>query len=126
MVIEQAIPQGAVRIVDEHRGLQVALRRSIALKKQARWECENDMGGRFKKALPRFTMPFPSIFRVLLGLRLHGRTGNARLEISGADGSDLFEALVQEWDGVVFHKPRTAPWGSLPSNMSPREGRRTN
>ena len=39
-------------------------------------------------------MPFPSIFRVLLGLRLHGRTGNARLEIPGADGSDHSETLV--------------------------------
>ena len=80
LVIEQAIPQGAVRILDELRGLQVALRRSIALKKQARrelihrrqqltnptarggvfpnrihrlmplLECENDMGGRFPKS----------------------------------------------------------------------------
>ncbi len=77
--IEQAIPQSAIRILDELRGLQVALRRSIALKKQARRglihrrrhlanlaalggafpmrihrlmplrECENDVGGRFTK-----------------------------------------------------------------------------
>ena len=27
----------------------------------------------------------------------------------------LFEAPVRAWVGVGFHKPRTAPWGSLPS-----------
>ena len=34
--IEQAILRGAVRILDEFGGLQAALNRSIALKKQAR------------------------------------------------------------------------------------------
>ena len=34
--IEQAILQGAVRILDEFGGLQAALKRSIALKKQSR------------------------------------------------------------------------------------------
>ena len=117
-VIEQAVPQGAVRIVDELRGLQVALRRSIALKRQARRELihrrqhltnPTARGGVFsiestgschsgsvkttwgaipQKAPPGFTMAFPSIFRVFFGLRLHGRTDDARLEISKADGSD--------------------------------------
>ena len=79
LVIKQAIPEDAVRILNELRGLQVALRPSIALQKQARRElihrrqhltnptargrvlpmrihwlmplqrCENDMGGRFTK-----------------------------------------------------------------------------
>ncbi len=49
---------------------------------------KQDTGAIHKKALPEFTMPFPHIFRVLFGLRHLVQTGDARSEISEADGSD--------------------------------------
>ena len=151
LVIEQAIHQGAVRILDELRGLQVALRRSIALKKQARRElihrrqhltnptarggvfplrihrlmplreCENDMGGRFTKRPFRDSQcrfHLSSVF----SLACASMAGPAMpvWKSPGRTGATLFEALVREWDGVGLHKPRTAPWGSLPSKVSLR------
>ena len=51
-------------------------------------------------------MPFPSIFRVLLDLYLTGRTGDARSEISEAEGSTpsiLFEGFFR--NGSWFDGP---------------------
>ena len=71
---------------------------------------ENDMGGRFTKR--------PPICRVPFGLGLPGKTGNARSEISEADGSDpLFEALVRAWGG--FSQTRHRPLGVAPVRIDP-------
>ena len=68
---------------------------------------ENDMGGRFTKR--------PPICRVPFGLGLPGKTGNARSEISEADGSDPPLRGPRAGVGRVFTNPAPAPWGSLPS-----------
>ena len=45
-------------------------------------------GAIHEKALPEFTRLFPSIYRILFGLRATGQTGDARSEISKDDGSN--------------------------------------
>ena len=55
-------------------------------------------------------MSVSPIFRDPFDLLLPGGTGDARSEISEADGSTpLFEALVRAWGGASFYNCRTAP-----------------
>ena len=87
--------------------------------------CENDVEGRFTKYPPsRFTLASRFIPCLLFGVRLRAQPACGRTGDFEVDGSNpLFEALVRAWGGCGFHMRRTAPWGSLPSELSLREAR---